>query len=640
MAVANVAWVLALNGYRVLVIDWDLEAPGIHRYFHPFLEDKELETTQGLLDMVEHLAAQAATSSAPLSEESVDIINYIEPLEWPTKMTRALSWKAFGPRARIDFMPAGRQGPAYSRTLNTFNWIDFYERLGGRRLLEIAKTQMRSIYDYVLIDSRTGVSDTSGICTVEMPDVLVICFTLNDQSIRGAAAVAMSVRNQRARLARTSDPNSPLGRTDKDALRIFPVPARVEITSERDKREAALDIARETFSPFLSDLTPTAQSEYWGGVQLGYFPFYAFEEIPAIFGDKRDDLLSLTTAIKRITRAITDPPIDDVPPLAPEVSSAEVVRKEIVTWYLRRSKESGDHIARLAQDIFDTCDKEGKAEMLRVLLRLVVVSQDTPPSPKNTPINDLNGSSRKMQQLLIERRLLTIDGTGATQSVAISDPTLIERWKPLREQIEADRNFLNWRLRLGASVESWRRSGEDPAALLRGTLLGEAADVARDRAQDLNSEELRYIEASARAAARARSMTPVEMPENRNAPRELGYDKTTERERLERERWRARSYRLIAASFIIVVAMMFAIQFWFVRTRERDREQFRELTAEMRQLSVENQVLRAKLGVSPSGSPEDGTTTTLPEPPLGGSTLEPPSRIPPTKAPSKLGNPG
>ena len=44
MALANVAWILALHGSRVLVIDWDLEAPGIHRYFHPFIEDKELNS--------------------------------------------------------------------------------------------------------------------------------------------------------------------------------------------------------------------------------------------------------------------------------------------------------------------------------------------------------------------------------------------------------------------------------------------------------------------------------------------------------------------------------------------------------------------------------------------------------------------
>lgn len=33
MALANVACLLAREGRRVLVIDWDLEAPGLHRFF-------------------------------------------------------------------------------------------------------------------------------------------------------------------------------------------------------------------------------------------------------------------------------------------------------------------------------------------------------------------------------------------------------------------------------------------------------------------------------------------------------------------------------------------------------------------------------------------------------------------------------
>lgn len=33
MAVANIAVLLARKGLRVLVVDWDLEAPGLHRYF-------------------------------------------------------------------------------------------------------------------------------------------------------------------------------------------------------------------------------------------------------------------------------------------------------------------------------------------------------------------------------------------------------------------------------------------------------------------------------------------------------------------------------------------------------------------------------------------------------------------------------
>src|SRR5271166_3342097 len=43
MALANIAWLLACNGYRVLAIDWDLEAPGLHRFFKPFLIEEPVQ---------------------------------------------------------------------------------------------------------------------------------------------------------------------------------------------------------------------------------------------------------------------------------------------------------------------------------------------------------------------------------------------------------------------------------------------------------------------------------------------------------------------------------------------------------------------------------------------------------------------
>ena len=46
MALANVAWILAANGMRVLVADWDLESPGLHRFFQPFMEP-EVSRTAG-----------------------------------------------------------------------------------------------------------------------------------------------------------------------------------------------------------------------------------------------------------------------------------------------------------------------------------------------------------------------------------------------------------------------------------------------------------------------------------------------------------------------------------------------------------------------------------------------------------------
>src|SRR5215510_4858347 len=72
MALANVAWILASNGLRVLVIDWDLEAPGLHRYLSPFLEDKELTSSPGLIDFLVDFATAARhahTRSRPCDEE-------------------------------------------------------------------------------------------------------------------------------------------------------------------------------------------------------------------------------------------------------------------------------------------------------------------------------------------------------------------------------------------------------------------------------------------------------------------------------------------------------------------------------------------------------------------------------------------
>ena len=52
MALANTAWILAASGKRVLTVDWDLEAPGLHRFFHPFLDPNVLGATSGVIDII------------------------------------------------------------------------------------------------------------------------------------------------------------------------------------------------------------------------------------------------------------------------------------------------------------------------------------------------------------------------------------------------------------------------------------------------------------------------------------------------------------------------------------------------------------------------------------------------------------
>ena len=167
---------------------------------------------------------------------------------------------------------------------------------------------MRAVYDYVLIDSRTGVSDTSGICTVEMPDTLVVCFTLNDQSIRGASAVAESVCG----LRKPGKSAAPLQASNGFPFRVLPeFPTRVEIISEQEKLRVALDLAQKTFSPFV-DHIPASTSKLGTVRDRRTFRSMPSRKYPRSLVTSRIQLHSLHTAIKQLTRAITDGEISDI----------------------------------------------------------------------------------------------------------------------------------------------------------------------------------------------------------------------------------------------------------------------------------------------------------------------------------------
>lgn len=290
MALANVAWILASHGLRVLAIDWDLEAPGLHRYFHPFLEDKELENSPGLIDFVVEFteaARHAARDQPKTSSDEAWYQRYTTLLRY----TYSLDWD-FG-SGTLDFVPAGQQGVGYSARVNCFDWREFYQKLGGGVLLEALKKRLREDYDYVLIDSRTGISDTSGICTVQMPDDLVVCFTLNQQSIKGAAAVAESSNAQRRRS------------TGEPSLRVWPVPTRIEL-AEKDRLEAAREFARATFQRYLGHLRRDDRNSYWSDIEVLYQPYFAYEEVLSVFAEKRHQRASMLSSLEALANRLSD----------------------------------------------------------------------------------------------------------------------------------------------------------------------------------------------------------------------------------------------------------------------------------------------------------------------------------------------
>ena len=260
MALANVAWILASNGKRVLAVDWDLESPGLHKFFHPFLDESTVSATPGVIEIINDYAS-AAVDPEPRSDdwhlELAQVERHAVSLEW-----------AFPEGGKLDFLSAGRQNRDYSAAVCSLDWDNFYDRLGGGRFFRAMRDDMKQKYDYVLIDSRTGLSDVADICTIELPDVLTICFTLSDQSIEGAANVARQIS----------------GRYRDRNIRVLPVPMRIE-DGEKEKLDVGRALARMKFEGFPAGMTPEGSALYWASVEVPYKPFYAFEETLATFGD-------------------------------------------------------------------------------------------------------------------------------------------------------------------------------------------------------------------------------------------------------------------------------------------------------------------------------------------------------------------
>ena len=297
MALANTAWILASRKKRVLAIDWDLEAPGLHRYFAPFLVDRYLTATKGVIEFVRAFAIRSAT---PPSDEPLKP-DWFAPIADIVDYAVSARWNYFAP-GTLDLIAAGQQDSSYATRVNSFDWDDFYEKRGGGVFLEKTKELMRSQYDYILIDSRTGVSDTSGICTVHLPDAVVVCFTLNNQSIEGASSVAQSIAAQRT---------DELG---KSRIPIFPVPMRTD-TFEKKKLDKRRACGREKFKAFLDRLP----SDYWKDVEVPYWGYYGYEEVLATFGDEPNTASnSMLSSFENLTRHLTNGDVTSLAPPPPE----------------------------------------------------------------------------------------------------------------------------------------------------------------------------------------------------------------------------------------------------------------------------------------------------------------------------------
>lgn len=262
MALANVGCVLAQSSRErdVLMIDWDLEAPGLH-HFLPLAHGESKGGVLELFTAIDARADQVRTREDALQLlDDVGFETYVQPTAVPG----------------LQLLPAGRFDATYGARVNAFSWENLFNKAPA--LLPAFAEFLAGRHAFVLVDSRTGITDVSGLCTTVLPSKLVVVFTPNKQSLTGI----FELIRRSTKYRRESNDWRPLS--------VFPLPSRIEPAREQlmnewrfgnEAREGYQrqfeSLFREVYALDECDLT-----DYLNEVQIQHVADYAYGEQVAV----------------------------------------------------------------------------------------------------------------------------------------------------------------------------------------------------------------------------------------------------------------------------------------------------------------------------------------------------------------------
>ena len=276
MALVNVGVLLALSGKRVLLIDWDLEAPGLEVYFRNTAKlEGDPERVPGIVDLLE--AKMAGTT-----------------LDWHDCRLKALFLGH-----SLDIISAGSRTSEYRKRVQKLDWEALFSEHRIGNYVSDLREQWRSEYDFVLVDSRTGITDIGDICTVLLPDVLVLLFISNYQNLEGIKNVI-----GRAVAARNKLP------VNRNKLISVPIPSRDEAYNEYEKASEWKQIYARELGEFYQEWLPkeVSPTDALSKLFIPYVTIWSFgERIPVLESTREiQDPTTIGAAYKRLANLIAN----------------------------------------------------------------------------------------------------------------------------------------------------------------------------------------------------------------------------------------------------------------------------------------------------------------------------------------------
>jgi internalin A len=289
LALANLAVLLARLGKRVLMVDFDLEAPGLHRYFREYIQEPNGglgNGAVGLLPLLRGICNGRSDETAP----------HIQMIRLPSTAT-------LGPIPEpLYFLPSGLGSEEYAEHLQQFSWSEFMSKYAGIDVIDSWRRQwtqsemgQRPRFDIVFIDSRTGLTDHGSICTILLPDFLVLCLAANRQNLDGAKAVAMSAQDAR------QDPA-----VMRSKLTILPLLSRFEGNDEFEDGQKWLSTIGDELAFCYSNWLPEpfTPRRMLTVTKIPYIPKFSFGEPLPVVIQGIDDPTSIGFAMQTSARLI------------------------------------------------------------------------------------------------------------------------------------------------------------------------------------------------------------------------------------------------------------------------------------------------------------------------------------------------
>ncbi len=220
MALANIALVLAKRGLKILMVDFDLEAPGLINYFRDYVP-KLGKNSKGMLEILNNKPKNAISSD-----------NYSIKIEVPDAVP-------------ITLIPSGRYDESYNKRVLEFDWPIFFTKRDGGKFIESLREQWINKFDITLIDSRTGITDSGGVCTIQLPDILVPVLIPNQQTLDGTGDVISRVQRARNEFD-----------WDRPPATILPLISRFDSRAEYAEGQEWLSKISDTLDEYFTDWLP------------------------------------------------------------------------------------------------------------------------------------------------------------------------------------------------------------------------------------------------------------------------------------------------------------------------------------------------------------------------------------------------